>query len=443
MIRLDPVAPTPGLIKKLIDDHDPWRFKVLQDYYCGYSDILDRAMDKGRPNNKLVNCFPTYIVDVSTGYFMGKPVSYTASEANNDFLDELKSIFDYNDESDQNMELSKTMSINGRAYELLYLDDSDDVIPRFTTLNPETVIMTYDRTISAEPSMAIRHFKDHNLLTGKEYLHIEVMTREEIYYYQMDQKGNVSESEPPIQHYFDGVPVIEYLNNDEGQGDFEKVITLINAYDLSQSDTMNDFEYFSDAYLKIKNLSGTTSEDVEEMKRDRTILVDGDGDADFLIKNINDSAIENFKSRLQEDIHRFSMTPNLTDESFASNLSGVAIAYKLWGLEQSASQKERKFKRSLQRRIELICNFLKRKGRDYSWREISIIFTRNIPQNTKEYVEMVTMLKGIISDQTAISQLPFIDDPIEELERLEEQNYGSVDLREVILDDRTKQEIPE
>ena len=442
MIRLDPVTPTSSLVKAIIESHNQERFHVLQRYYNGHSDILERDLPKDKPNNHLVNCFAAYIVDVSTGYFMGKPVSYTSSEKNEIFAEEMKQIFDYNDESDQNMELAKTAAINGVAYELIYADDSDDVTPRFACLDAESVIVCYDRTISAEPSMAIRYYRDANLLTGIEVTQIEVYTRDMIYYFIMTDEGNVIESEEPVQHFFDGVPIVEYLNNDEAQGDFEKVITLIDAYDLAQSDTMNDFEYFSDAYLKIKNMSGTTADDVADMKRDRTILVDSDGDADWLIKNANDSAIENFKDRLQGDIHRFSMTPNLTDESFASNLSGVAIAYKLWGLEQSASQKERKFKRGLQRRIELLCNFLSMKGKNYDWRDLSINFTRNIPQNTKEYVEMVAQLKGVVSDQTAISQLPFIDDPIEELKRLEEQDYGKVDLNRVIEggldDDRTE-----
>ena len=175
-----------------------------------------------------------------------------------------------------------------------------------------------------------------------------------------------------LDHPFGDVPIVEFMNNDERQGDFEKVLSLIDAYDKSQSDTANDFEYFSDAYLKIKGMMGTDEETIGEMKKNRVILVTGEGDADWLIKQINDAALENYKTRLEKDIHKLSKVPNLTDEAFAGNLSGIALRYKLWGLEQNTAQKERKFKRGLQRRIELIANYYRAFNEHFDWRDIEI-----------------------------------------------------------------------
>ena len=64
---------------------------------------------------------------------------------------------------------------------------------------------------------------------------------------------------------FSMVNVIEYYNNAECQGDFEQVISLIDAYNLLQSDRLNDKEQFVDAILLIKGqiLGDNTEEESE------------------------------------------------------------------------------------------------------------------------------------------------------------------------------------
>jgi len=211
---------------------------------------------------------------------------------------------------------------------------------------------------------------------------------------------------------------------------------LIDAYDLSRSNETNIVEQNDDgAFLKIVNLSGTLSEDIDEMKQKKVIMVDGDGDVSWILKEINDKAMQNHNETLRNDIHIFSKTPNLTDESFAQNLSGVAIEFKLWPLEQTAAQKERKFKKGLQRRIELICNFLRKKGKDYEWRDVAITFSRNMPQNTKELSEMIEKLTGLISERTALSILPFIDNVQQELDFREQERESIIRIPEIDNED--------
>ena len=59
------------------------------------------------------------------------------------------------------------------------------------------------------------------------------------------------------------------------------------------------------------------------MKKNRVMLLPQDGDASWLIKQTNDAAAENIKTRLDKDIHRFSGVPDMSDENFAGNASGV------------------------------------------------------------------------------------------------------------------------
>ncbi len=385
-------------------------------YYRGEHNILSRPKSGSLPNNKLVNAFPSYITNVNTGYFLGSPVRYTSIDEG--FIQKLQDVFIANDEQDENIVLARFASIAGTAFEIVYLDEEGNI--RFNEVSPENMVMVYDDKITPEPLYAVRGWQVKNTQ------HLEVYTKEEVIRF---------EGAKEVDRYFHNigdVPVIEFPNNDDRQGDFEKVLTLIDAYDKAQSNIANDFEYFSDAYLILKGVSGTRAEDIEKMKKLRTMLFEDTGDAKWLLKDVQDSAHENFKNRLQGDIHRFSQTPNLTDEAFAGNASGVALRYKLLGLEWNAAVKERKFKRALQRRIELICNVLNLKGGNYDWKAVEIQFARNLPQNELEAVQIASMLQGIISDDTLLSIIPYIDDPSNEIEKIEAQgSYKLEDFEEL------------
>lgn len=428
MIRLD-IEPTPEVIKKLIDKHDTKRFEMLQRYYEGNNDAIKtrEKTDSTKPNNKIINGYPSYIVDIIQGYFIGKPVTYSSTDE--ELMRELQDIFNYNDEQDENSELAKMAGIKGKAYEIVYTDEDSKL--RFNEIDADNMIMIYDTQLVPEPLFAIRYFKLKNIVTNKDELYAEVYTEYEIQYYKEVDNSLVLLEER--EHYFGQVPVIEFLNNDEAIGDFERVISLIDAYDKAQSDTANDFEEFTDAFLVLQDMQGTTSEDIKKLREDRIILTVDKQGAYWLIKDINDTAVENYKDRLKNDIHKFSKTPDMSDTNFSSNASGVAMAYKLLALEQIMATKERKFKRALQKRLELIVTYLNIKGGNYDWRDVDIRFSRNKPINVKEEVETAQMLRGFTSLTTALSHLPMVDDVSMELEKMENEKsaYGEV----VNLDD--------
>lgn len=313
---------TQELIIKLIDNHkvfDIPKFNKLQDYYEGKSAILDRVMEEGKPNNKLVANYPGYIVDMINGYAFGKPISYASTDEQ--LIEAIQDILNYNDEHAHNKELAKSMGIKGRAYELVYADEDGNL--RLARLGAEDCIMVYDTAVNPEPSFAIRYYTISDILTDTNVDYAEVYTKDEIITFQSDGKTyGITERVP---HYFGIVPVIEYNNNTEQLGDFEKVLSLIDAYDVACSNKVNDLDYFSDAYLCLIGMLGTEQEDIIDMKNKRVLLLDENGQASFLIKPSNDAESENVKDRLKSDIHKFSMTPDMTDESFANNASGVKI----------------------------------------------------------------------------------------------------------------------
>lgn len=399
-------------IQKFIKKHkaESIRYIKLQKYYEGKHDILDHTSRDGQPNNKIVNPYPKYITDMLVGYFVGQPISYTSKEEDG-LLEDLQAIFDYSDEQEENLELAKICSIKGKAYELLYRDE--DARIRFNEFGPDQMFVIYDMTISPSIKFAIRYYdvgEGNDKITYAEVYDKEVCTL----YKGKDSDLSLDQVTP---HTFKDVPVVEYVNNKEEQGDFEQVITLIDAYNKAQSNTLNDMDQFTDAYLILVNMAGTDSERIDELKRDRVMLLDDDGDAKWLIKEINDAWVENYKDRVRRDIHKFSYTPDMQDESFGNNLSGVSIRYKILAMEQIRSNKERKFKKGLQRRIELICNSLSLEKNIDLFTNINIKFANTLPQNIYELSQTIKNLSPYLSSETLLNQLPFVENAKEELEK--------------------------
>ena len=210
-------------------------------------------------------------------------------------------------------------------------------------------------------------------------------------------------------------------------GDFERVISEIDAYDSFESDSVNEADYFADSYLALSGMEGTEAEDIASMKENRVLLFPEGGQASWLTKNVNDAWIEHEKERLDKDIHKFSFCPPMTDEDFASNASGVAMKYKLLGLETAVGFKESEFEKGLRRRIELLYNVIRMVNGDTDYLDINIVFTRNLPQDLESAVTTVQQLDGIISDETRLALLPLDIDAEAELAAVEEkklQNYA-------------------
>ena len=377
--------------------------------------------DTSKPNNKIANAYASYITDTLVGYFIGEPITYTAND--DVLLQDLQMILEHNDEADENAELAKNASIYGVAYEMLYLSEEDNMI-RFKSLNPKEVIPIFDKTVEQNLLAVMRYYEDYDYVEDNTYTIVEVIDSTHVRRYKLNTGLSLLEEYP---HYFSMVPVAIFKNNEEESGDFERVISLIDAYDKMQSDSLNDFEYFVDAYLALYGFTAD-SEDVAQMKENRVLLMDEGTSAEWLIKQVNDAYVENMKNRLDKDIHKFAKCPNMSDQEFASNASGVAIKFKLLGTENLVSIKERKFKRGLQQRFELMSMINNVLSEGFDWRGIDIIFTRNIPSNDTDIADMVNTLKDIVSEETLLAQIPFVEDVQTELEKLKAEREENKEL---------------
>lgn len=416
------------------DRQERARIRRLYDYYRGHNDILDeqkKADDK--PDNRLAHNYVAYICNAYTGYVFGEPVSYApymsdddaetaANEAMHEVLQETNR---YNDEEAENAALGLDLSICGKGVELMYVDP--DAQLRFARVDPEGCIAVRDGTLEDNMTALIRYYDRYDILTKQTVRTVEAYDAEVVTVYKSG--GGVDDLAMVEQrrHYFGDVPAIVYKNNLFALGDAEGVLTLINAYDRMQSDGVNDQQYFSDAYLALTGIGEIDTDEANSMRRNRLLLLPEGADARWLIKQQSDVTPQNIKDALKTDIHKLSGCPDMSDEKFAGNISGVALKYKLLAFENISRIKEREFKRGLQRRMELMCRFWAFQGRGtWDWRGVSIKFHRALPENLLELSQVVGNLGDVVSDETKRALLPMPVDEDTEKARLEEQYGGSL-----------------
>ena len=236
--------------------------------------------------------------------------------------------------------------------------------------------------------------------------------------------------EEPEPHHFEEVPLIEYRNNKLALGDFELQISLIDAYNALMSDRITDKDQFIDAILALygavlgdanaKDAEGLTA--AERLKRDRMVELPKDSKAEYVTRTFDETGVEILKKAIEQDIHKFSHIPCMTDEAFGGNVSGVAMEFKLLGMENITKIKTRYYKKGLRKRLRLFASWLnKSQAVQIDITGISMSFTRALPKNLLEISQITANLWGKVSRKTLLSQIPFVDNVEEEIAALEKE----------------------
>ena len=406
------------------------KYKINNNYYYGKHEILNRTFDDmSKPNNKIVTNIPKYITQVRTGYFSSAPMSIDS--INESYLEDIRTILDDNDFKHIFSQLDTYCSIYGHAFLVMYLDDNSDL--RIRPQKPTEWIMVYDNSLEQKPKFAIRYYCWWDDVENQQMYDIELWTDNEIITYEGSPLSLVETGRR--DHYFGKLPVIEFMENESRQGAYESVINLIDAYELILSDTANVVNYFSDCYLVLEGMDQTEPEDIEKMKNNRVILIPEGTSASFLQKNINETYNENLIKRLQEQIFVVACTPLLSDSSFSSNSSGVAIQFKLYSMEKSIQNKENIFNAGFNKMFSLIKTILNIRGASYTEEDqILLTFTRSLPLDLTSLADSISKLRGVVSNKTLMSQLDFVTDVRLEQEQMDKERQDEMDWQMKAMD---------
>lgn len=413
MITMDPRAmgqglPEIGALEEALERFDRGliRLNRLWRYYQGKHDILSRQRLPGLPNQRLVGGFPRYIAQLSAGYLIGEPARYDCpgEEAG---AKALRALYQAVDAESVDLEAAVAQAVFGRGLTLCYVEEGGQA--GLCALDPRSAFLVREDTVAQKPLFGVRVVDEAG--GGRQ---VTLYMRDRIVRYDKGLKN------PPrvFSHPFGRVPMTEYRNGQDAQGDFEGVLQLIDAYDLMQSDRINDRMQFSDALLVLTGVmgiaEGTSGETgpgaMERLRQERTLaLPDSEAKAEWLVKNPQEQDVDVLRRALAEDIHKFSMTPDFADERFAGNASGIAIKYKLFNLEQRIRMKERWFIQGLRERARVMAGFLAQSGKaapDISRLQIRI--PRRLPINELERAQALSLLNGILPEKTLVDNAPIL-----------------------------------
>lgn len=419
---------TPEVLAKYISKHKAEktaRFEKLDKAYKNDYDIFHLPQKPvGKPDNRISANFAKYLVDTFEGFFCGIPIK-TASDSDvvNDFLEKIDA---YNDQDNNNAELSKLSSIFGSAHEMYFIDDDGN--EGITYLSPMDSFFLIDESILGKPLYFIHYYLDsNNVERGSWSDATQVQHFVSNGSYKWDGEASL--------HGFDDVPATEYSENAEQIGVFESVLSLIDGYNKGISGEANDGDYFSDAYMKIigKKLE---DDDVNNIRDKRVINIwsddpdDNNLDADFMQRPSGDTTMEHFLDRTERLIFVLSMIPNINDENFGTS-SGIALRYKLQSMSNLAKTKERKFRSGMNRRYKILFSNPVIMGsgvKPDDWMNVDVQFTRNYPANISDEANTAKELEGVVSKQTQLSVLSIVDNPKQEIERMEKENADNLDV---------------
>lgn len=391
-----------------------FRYKQLQDAYeTDFPIFHKKPKPEWKPDNRIAVNFAKYIVDTMNGYFIGNPIKIIVDGGEETIEKYIEFLDQYNDQDDNNAELSKICSIYGKGYEMYYNDEDGNV--GIIYLDPTEAFMIYDDSVLKRERYFVRLYRDEDNV-----LHGSVSDQEKVRWFTI--KGKIVWNEQEQLHYFNGVPATEYRENKECQGIFEPVMSIINAFNKAISEKANDVDYFADAYLKIiGTLLG--EDELKHIRSDRVINFDGDGESvivDFLQKPNGDTTQENLLDRLQNLIFLIAMVANISDENFGTS-SGIAMAYKLQGMSNLRKTKERKFTSGMNRRYKLIFSNPGNAMKKDDWMKLHYKFTPNVPANLLEESQIAQNLSGVVSQETQLGVLSVVDNPKTEIERIDKE----------------------
>lgn len=418
---------TPELLSKIIDRHRP-NAKYNEELFKRYT-TMDGALpiQKRNPrfvednpiNNKINNDFFSEIVDFKTGYFAGEPIAYGYS--NNEEAEKTtggaeaieiatKALTDFTTRSNMfgvDMETTKYASIYGYAGRLFYIDTdgNERVMP---VHGFETIILS--KTDISEPQYAIRLYVTYDI-NGVENWVVEFYDSVNIHTFKGTLSQLTLESVKP--HMFDYCPLQGIANNKELLGDAEKVISLIDDYDKVLSDNSNEIEAFAHAYLIFEGLR-VDNETIKEGQKSGSFKIPATGTQQgkvyYLTKNVNDAFTEHHLQRIEDNIYRFSRTPNLADETFGA-ASGVSLKFKLHGLETKCGMFEAKMLDAAQYMFKVLASAWRKKAIAFDPLQVTLDFKRNFPLDKLNEAQTAQAYKNIgMPDKWVYSQISGIDD---------------------------------
>lgn len=408
------------MISKFNTDIKP-TMERYKKYYDGKHKILDKSYsDPTKPCSKVITNYCKNIADSYCGYLASPGfISYSSNED----ITEVMNILRYNDYQAEDADLLLSALVHGSAAELMYTDELGKV--RFKLINSLSCFGIYDNSLTNDLLYFVRMYEADDW-DNTDLYNVDVYGDWTVKHYTMSGNNGYLTYVSEEYHYFSQCPA-NIISLPDNKSIYDCVMSLQDASNELLSSEIDDYSAFCDAYLSLTGLDAE-EDDIVKMKENRVLLLPEGAAASWLTKNASDAQVENMLKRIHDSIYRIAACPDFSSESFVGGVSsGIAIRYRLTGMETRAAKICAEFKKALQRRIEIISGIATLKLGEEVFRDIKIEFKRNIPEDVTSIINMINTLKGTVSDATLLGQLDFIQDVNAELEAVEAQKKANME----------------
>lgn len=357
-----------------INDHENNSNDIdyLYQYYKGDQPINIREKIYNEDiNNKVVVNRAAEIVDFKVGYLLSAPIQYIDAASNdneegieNSDLDTLTRYCMLEDKETSDLEVAQWQSICGRAFRMIL--PKDEVLEgespfAIYTLDPRNTEVVYSSKLGNKPMLA---FTSVTLQDNTVLYYCYTATD----FYVLDKDGNdmsddVTKSGP---HALGMIPIIEYPANDARLGDFEQVISLLNAVNTVMSNRVDGVEQFIQAILCMEGMqverdsnqtqSEAETEFMRQVKEVGGMFTPQSSRAYYLTQELNQEQTEVLVQSMYDQILTIVGMPNrnLGNGSTSDTGSAVILRNGFSEAEARARIRENYFKKSERRFLNLM-----------------------------------------------------------------------------------------
>lgn len=260
----------------------------------------------------------------------------------------------------------------------------------------------------------------------------EVYTKEKIIYITKRGKDNWN-----VEHRDNNIKKIPVVYFEKDYPEWYVVQSLINRVEWVNSKHSDTNDYFAFPSLVVR---GEINNLPDKNEMGRIFEVEGEeteqgtkynGGVDFLTWDNSPQSIKDEYAKLIDNIYSMSQTPDISFENLKGigSVSGIALKLMFLDAKVKARNNKKVYGENIERVINLFKEFvilLARPGDKNSYRDMPVkyMFDDIIPESETDKIENLsssTGQKSIMSQRTAAEKHPMIDDPEQEMKRINEE----------------------
>ena len=399
--------------------------KYLQEYERGKQPILDRIKEiRPEINFKAVENHAAEITAFKVGYVFGSPITFVQRasvdiDGNNGTNDDkklaiLNEMMFEEGKAAQDQVLGKDISVCGIGYRIVLPKKVKDGISAFNILrlNPSSAFVIKFNDLYKKSAVGVSYIT----LSDDSY---RVGAYTDKHYFELEGKDFSSLKVITAVPNRVGIPIIEYKNDDERMGCFERVISLLDALNEATSDRLNGLAQFVQSILWMNNCE-VDKEQMEQLKDKLGLLTKSEpgnpASVQYLTATLDQAQTQTLIDYLYEQILQIAGVPG-REQSTGGNTGQAIMLSNGWQLaETHARSVEQTFTESEREMLKVVLKILSltetSEVADLKLSDIDVKFSRNRTDSLLVKTQgLMNQLQAGIHPLIAISNCGLYSDP--------------------------------